>query len=568
MTRPTRYIGGPGTGKTHNLKQMVEMEMADNGKTIHDMMIMSFSNAQCLDLQTKMTGVFPDIRKDVLKKHIKTIHGVALSACLRENLIERQHNGRINVIDEMKNQKPFKDFCKTLGLPYEPRYAALLNTPDDVFHARAIDVPTGNAVFLLSRYIRNMTDLGPDDWEKASNALHLRVSRLHDIPSYIHAWIDYKVSNKIYEHDDYVALAHEAKLDIPESTVFIDEFQDLSPMQFALINDWQTSGDHDHFYVAGDPNQAIYGFRGADPRFLTDMDAEDLGAWGPGLTPMSHRCPQQIIQMADFALDDESNMTPAFHDGQARFVQTRDLKQITDIILDLHRRYNKVLILARFSVHVMKISEILSSAGIPHSSLSQRRDYGWTKTKTPTGSRVDMSALLEQCRFLQNPVNHGLIGDVPAYQFQDIFTAANLCTDFFNGQYPKKHGETRIFPNDIFAAFGLSMSPSSVTTIINRMAIPDGYKNRLKAAIQKPTAVKPSEVVLDTIHAAKGYEAPAVVLCADYLKDRVMDFYHDAAFHAEERRIYYVGCTRAKQELCVINTVKNRIFPGLAGYAS
>lgn len=568
MTKTSRYVGGPGTGKTFVLEQMARQEITENGKSINDMMILSFSNAQCLDLQKKMGGVFPDTRKDILKKHIKTIHGVALSACIQEKLIERQNNGSINVIDEAQNQKHYKEFCKKQGLSYDPRFTALLNNPDDAFYARAIDVPTGNAVFLLSRYIRNMADLYIDDWNEAANALHLRISRHHDVAAYLDAWTRYKISQQIYEHDDYVALAHEANLDIPESTVFIDEFQDLSPMQFALVNDWITSGNHDNFYVAGDPNQAIYGFRGADPRFLKEMNAEDLGAWGPGQTPRSHRCPHQVIKIADHTLDGQSNMTPALHEGMVRITPIRDIRQITDIIIDYHQRYHKVLVLARFSAHVMKFSTTLSAAGIPHTSLSERRDFGWSKTKTGNGERVDMRLLLEQCRFLQNPDNHNQFDDHAAHQFLEIFRATDICPTFFNGQYPKRQGETRIALNDIFSAFGLPMAPSSVGVIINRMKIPAGYKERLNAAIHQKIEIDPSQIVIDTIHAAKGYESPAVILCADYLKDRMTDFYHDTKFQAEERRIFYVGCTRASKELCVINTAKNRIFPGLVGYAS
>ncbi|MGI9594538.1 MAG: UvrD-helicase domain-containing protein, partial [Acidimicrobiales bacterium] len=50
---------------------------------------------------------------------------------------------------------------------------------------------------------------------------------------------------------------------------YVDEFQDVNPLQFALLKEWL--GDRDDLFLVGDPNQAIYGWNGADPRLLEDM---------------------------------------------------------------------------------------------------------------------------------------------------------------------------------------------------------------------------------------------------------------------------------------------------------
>jgi ATP-dependent exoDNAse (exonuclease V) beta subunit len=568
MTETMRYVGGPGTGKTKTLETLARTEVTEHSKTLNDMMFLSFSNAQCHDLQRKLKVVFPLATQKSLDEHVRTIHGAALSGCIKENLIERGEKGKISVIDEAQYTAHYQNFCKKHGLKYDPRYANILNNPDEDFTAIAKDVPTGNAVFLLSRYIRNMEGMTPEDWQQSALALHLRVSRFHDMPSFINAWTAYKNKHHLYEHDDYVALADKVKLDLNESTIFIDEFQDLSPAQYHLVRNWQHSGNHDHIYIAGDPNQAIYSFRGADPRFLQEIEARDLGAWGPGSMPRSHRCPFEVIDIADHVLAGKSNMTPAYHFGIVKGFTITDGAQISDLVLRLHAKYGKVLLLARFTLHAMKISRILSNAGIPHVSLSQRRQYGWGKMKTPGGERIDMAMLLEQCRYLSNPENYRPANDIAAREFIELFMAARVYPPFFDGNHARRDGETRIHPSDIFSAFNLPMTPSSVYAIIRRMQINPQSKTRLVNALQRPTGIQPSAVILDTIHAAKGYEAPAVVLCSDYLRDRLMDYHHDPGFQAEERRIYYVGCTRASRELCLINMYTNPVFPAFGGYAS
>ena len=58
--------------------------------------------------------------------------------------------------------------------------------------------------------------------------------------------------------------------------LFVDEFQDISPAQFRLVRAWL--GDRTDLCVVGDPNQAIYGFAGADSDLLTAFPRHFPGA--------------------------------------------------------------------------------------------------------------------------------------------------------------------------------------------------------------------------------------------------------------------------------------------------
>ena len=53
--------------------------------------------------------------------------------------------------------------------------------------------------------------------------------------------------------------------------LFVDEFQDVNPLQFRLLEAWR--GERYDLFVVGDPQQAIYGWNGADPSFLLDIAA-------------------------------------------------------------------------------------------------------------------------------------------------------------------------------------------------------------------------------------------------------------------------------------------------------
>src|SRR5437764_14514835 len=51
--------------------------------------------------------------------------------------------------------------------------------------------------------------------------------------------------------------------------LFVDEFQDVNPLQFRLLEAWR--GDRPDLCVVGDPNQAIYSWNGADPTLINQL---------------------------------------------------------------------------------------------------------------------------------------------------------------------------------------------------------------------------------------------------------------------------------------------------------
>ncbi len=84
-----------------------------------------------------------------------------------------------------------------------------------------------------------------------------------------------KRRKRIVDFDDLLMLAtRDLKADADYAAAvrwrhrhfYIDEFQDVNPLQFQLLEQWL--GDRNDLFVVGDPNQAIYGWNGADPRLL------------------------------------------------------------------------------------------------------------------------------------------------------------------------------------------------------------------------------------------------------------------------------------------------------------
>ena len=75
--------------------------------------------------------------------------------------------------------------------------------------------------------------------------------------------------------------------------LLVDEAQDLNPLQHRLVDLLRT--DRDDLFLVGDPAQAIYGFNGADPALLVDVEVRFPGVEVVRL-PLNHRCTPQIVR--------------------------------------------------------------------------------------------------------------------------------------------------------------------------------------------------------------------------------------------------------------------------------
>lgn len=95
---------------------------------------------------------------------------------------------------------------------------------------------------------------------------------------------------------------------------YVDEFQDVTLTQLRLLQAWV--GDRKQLVVVGDPGQAIFGWNGAEPEFLTRFDA-----WFPGATQVSlsrsHRSTREVLTVAAAVVDPARHSPAGLQLGQA-----------------------------------------------------------------------------------------------------------------------------------------------------------------------------------------------------------------------------------------------------------
>ena len=154
--------------------------------------------------------------------------------------------------------------------------------------------------------------------------------------------------------------------------LLVDEAQDLNPLQHRLVD--LLRAERDDLFLVGDPAQAIYGFNGADPALLVDVETRFPGIEIVRL-PVNHRCTPQIVRAGIHVLSSGGQPTDLVSnrgDGPAveQFVGAdadAEARRIADDVVRTDPRLvrgSEVAVLARTNAQLTLIGKTLEAHGI------------------------------------------------------------------------------------------------------------------------------------------------------------------------------------------------------------
>ena len=320
---------------------------------------------------------------------------------------------------------------------------------------------------------------------------------------------NYKQAYGLVDFTDMIEKFNVSKLCPKYDVVFVDEAQDLSPIQWKMYDILKKNSKY--VILAGDDDQAIYGWAGADVKRFQDEKAKDI------ILPQSYRVPRQVQHIADQILnripDDrriKKQWAPRPESGT-----TNHITSIEDA--PLHN--GDWLILARTNDKLLKLKPILKDMAI-YFEIKGRKSY---KTRLYTAinnytrwTNGDKLSLLE-CK------------DLLEFLEEEEIPTEERMYDLFEWGYSRTEQWHEVFKTD-----------PEESLYIREML-------RLKEKLSKPARVK-----LSTIHAAKGGEANNVLLILDNTKKIRDSIERNEDKHDEEQRVWYVGVTRTKQNLYIL----------------
>lgn len=317
---PALIVAGPGTGKTTVLALRIA-RLVEGGLDPSSILAITFTNKAAAELRGRIEGTIGGARAARLTA--ATFHAFCLSV-LREHTADASLLSSFGVLDEEEKTA----FLNLAVRPSQGRGGSgraeasrtlADNAQTDLLQASLTKTSRPQKVRRLASYIEErkrflllpgdrVPRLGPGAPDGlAELAAELGVPPLDvDLDVAYARYRDELKRAHALDFDDLVAGAARLLAARPEilsayrarfRAIFVDEYQDVNFAQYALLRLLAPGTDSAELCVIGDPNQAIYGFRGSDRRFIERFLADYPGAAIYRLV-RSFRCAPGIIGAA------------------------------------------------------------------------------------------------------------------------------------------------------------------------------------------------------------------------------------------------------------------------------
>jgi DNA helicase-2/ATP-dependent DNA helicase PcrA len=318
----------------------------------------------------------------------------------------------------------------------------------------------------------------------------------------------------------------------------VDEFQDVNPLQYRLLSLWL--GDREEVCVVGDPSQTIYSFTGASPRYLTDFPSVYPNATQVRLV-RCYRCSPQIVSLANAVITGgSSGRTAVVLKSQNDDAQVPDVQAYSDDVAEARAvarqvgdyiaqggLAREVAVLFRINAQSVELENAFAEAGIPVVLRGTERFF----------ERAEVKEALTRIRGAARGGTHGVgpLGE----QVRDVLSSAG-----WTPVSPATTGAVRERWESLAAVVALAdeLQGDDVSDLSAFIATLDE-----RASVEHaPTA---DAVTLASLHSAKGLEWPVVFLVG--CSEGLLPLLHaeSAEQIEEERRLLYVGVTRAARQL-------------------
>ncbi len=524
---PVLVIAGPGTGKTHTLIQRIVTSVRSGVNPRH-ILAVTFTRRAAQELQSRLLAEFGE---NSGIPRADTLHALAFEYWA-------QAYAETPVL--LSEESAFQVFCEANADATRQRLRPL--------------------------------------WKQLCLQRELRQD-LADLRDVYHPYVKLKESWNLADYTDLLEFwLEQIVMNIyvcPYTRILVDEIQDLTPLQLAVVKALlpkaQNGGGGEGLFAIGDPHQSIYAFRGA----ISDVQGELQDAW-PGLHRISltdnYRSSQPILDFAAGLFAGEGGNAPAplkatstlpatirlfeaptetseaaWIAGRIRWLvggashtqadRTRTGSAADDEALHAALSPGDIAVLVRLKALIPAISRVLDRLGLPVSV--PEAEAFWVEPRVAT-------ILASAGAFL------GIVRDpeLPPLDCPDkILAKGPLALAAYLQEMPpfdRLFWQTRAF--------------RELSRAYDEQGGWAGLINWVNLQTESELAGRRSEKIrIMTLHAAKGLEFRAVFLPA--LEDGILPFAgpallrgkaggdNDQPSEAEEKRLLYVGLTRARQAL-------------------
>lgn len=504
MTPETTEIifGPPGTGKTTDCMRIISEKIAE-GIRPEEICFVSFTRKAATEARDRVMSKL-NLKPEQIP-WFRTLHSMAF---IRLGLNKNQIMGRNDYIS----------LAASLGL-----YVTFRGLEDD---GTVSGLSKGDRLFFMENMARTKDIPLKDYWEEqhTEDINWFELERVH------HTLLKYKEST---DRRDFTDVIHAFNKDprVPECRILIvDEAQDLSPIQWKMV---RIIGSYaEHTFIAGDDDQAIYRWAGAESRILIELEGTRR------VLPQSYRVPAPIQHLASRVVnridrrvpkswlprEDSSEASVEFIGG----LDGIDLSKGTWMLLA-----RNTYLLEYYTEHCLREGLVFTSTtGSPISGEALRVIRIWESLRR--GNRETAESCKRLYQYLSPKVG-------VSYGSKAVLERVDDSTTLAIGDLRMTYG---LLTNDIWHVALDKLRPEEVTYFLT--ALKSGEKLNKEPRIR-----------ISTIHSVKGGEADNVVIQLDMAARTYAEY---EICPDDEHRVWYVAITRARNKLFVISPKSNRCY--------
>ena len=316
----------------------------------------------------------------------------------------------------------------------------------------------------------------------------------------------------------------------------VDEYQDVNPLQKLLLDMWL--GGRDEICVVGDPRQTIYSFTGATPAYLTGFPAEFPAARVIRLV-RNYRSTPEVVTLANklvapagpgpgsLVAQRPAGPAPRLTEHADEPAEAAAVARQVRTLLKAGTPAAEIAVLVRTNAQTATYEQALGEAGVPFQLRGAERFF-------------DRDEIRQAVGLLRAAARSATVPDDPAAEVRPILASIGLTARPPGGRgTARDRWESLEALAQLAAAFFAASPDAGLADLAAELAV--------RSAIGHAPAM--AGVTLASLHSAKGLEWQAVFLPG--LTDGTVPIVYAQTDEAveEERRLLYVGITRARERL-------------------